>query len=390
MRNQFLKLGLIIRMEYKFKRKFEDSIKKDFFKGKVIIIAGARQIGKTTLVKHILESYNNIVSLNADNPSDKLMLEGRDFDFLDNFIADRDIIFIDEAQKIKEVGNTLKLLVDNYGKKKQIIATGSSSLNLLSNTSEPLTGRKYVYELYPLSIGEIYQGRQVLSLEKELELLLIYGTYPMVYRSSTQEKERLLREISKSYLYKDILELEKIKNPVYLDKLLSALALQIGSEVSLSELGNLVGLDLKTIERYIDLLEKNYVIFRLPPYYTNERKVLSKQNKIYFYDLGIRNALINNFNPLARRNDRGVLWENFLIIERMKLNAYTNRYVSNFFWRTYDGAEIDYIEKYADSLDGFEFKWSKERKAPKSWLEYSNATYKLVNINNYKEFLKIK
>ena len=389
MGSQFLKLGLNIRMEYKFKRKYEEPIKEDFFKGKVIIIAGPRQVGKTTLVNHILGSYDNIVSLNTDNPKDKSMLEGRDFDFLDNFIADRDIIFIDEAQKVKEIGNTLKLLVDNYGDTKQVVATGSSSLNLLSNTSEPLTGRKYVYELYPLSVGEIYEDRNVLSLEKELELLLIYGTYPAVYRSNTKEKERLLREISRSYLYKDILELERIKNPSFLDKLLSALALQIGSEVSLSELSKLVGLDLKTIERYIDLLEKNYVIYRLPPYYTNERKVLSKQNKIYFYDLGIRNALINNFNPLSKRNDRGALWENFLINERMKLNAYTSRYVSNFFWRTYDGAEIDYIEQYADSLDGFEFKWNKERKAPKSWLEYTNATYKLVNIDNFKEFLKI-
>ena len=376
-------------MEYKFKRKFENSIKKDFFKGKVIIIAGARQVGKTTLVEHILESYNNIVSLNADNPSDKLMLEGRDFDFLDNFIADRDIVFIDEAQKIKEVGNTLKLLVDNYGKKKQIIATGSSSLNLLSNTSEPLTGRKYVYELYPLSVTEIYSQRHPLDLDKELENLLIYGSYPDIYSGSLRVKEEQLLEITRSYLYKDILELEDVRNSSSIDKLLSALALQVGSEVSLRELSNLLNLHIGTVERYIDLLEKNYVIFRLPPYYTNQRKVLSKQNKIYFYDLGIRNALINNFNPLSKRNDIGALWENFLIIERMKLNAYTNRYVSNFFWRTYDGAEIDYIEKYADSLDGYEFKWNKEKNAPKSWFEYPNATYKLINTENYKEFLNL-
>lgn len=376
-------------MKYKVKRKFEDKIKQDFFQGKIIIISGARQVGKTTLVNHILEGYDNLLSLNADNPKDRLNLEGRDFDYLNNFIGDRDVIFIDEAQRIEEIGNTLKLLVDNYGEEKQIIATGSSSLNLLSNTSEPLTGRKYVYELFPLSLGEIYEGKNMLSLDKELELLLVYGTYPAVYSSGIVAKERLLREISKSYLYKDILELEQVKNPAYLDKLLSALALQLGSEVSLSELSNLVGLDLKTVERYIDLLEKNYVIFRLPPYYTNERKVLSKQNKIYFYDLGIRNALINNFNPLSKRNDRGALWENFLIIERMKLNAYTNRYVSKFFWRTYDGAEIDYIESYADSLDGYEFKWSKIKKAPKSWFEYPNAKYELVNIDNFKEFLKI-
>jgi hypothetical protein len=376
-------------MNYKYKRKFEDPIKKDFFKGKVIILAGARQVGKTTLVEHILKEYENIVSFNADNPKDRLNLEERDFEFLDNYIGDREIVFIDEAQKVKDIGNTLKLLVDNYGEKKQVIATGSSSLNLLSNTSEPLTGRKYVYELYPLSVSEIYAEKEIMNIDKELESLLIYGTYPAVYSSGVVEKERLLREISKSYLYKDILELEQIRNPANLDKLLSALALQLGSEVSLNELSNLVGLDLKTIERYIDLLEKNYVIFRLPPYFTNQRKVLSKQNKIYFYDLGIRNAIINNFNPLSKRNDRGALWENFLILERMKSNEYEGRHVSKFFWRTYDGAEIDYIEKYADSLDGYEFKWSKERNAPKTWFEYPNATYKLINKENYKEFLNI-
>ena len=375
---------------YNFKRKYEEPIKKDFFKGKIIIVTGARQVGKTTLVEHILQEYDNVVYLNADNPKDRLYLEERDFDFLDNFIGERDIVFIDEAQRIKGIGNTLKLLVDNYKDKKQIIATGSSSLNLLSNTSEPLTGRKYVYELYPLSVGEIYEDKETLSIDKELELLLIYGTYPAVYNSSILEKERILREISKSYLYKDILELERVKNPSHLDTLLSALALQIGSEVSLSELSNLTGLDLKTVERYIDLLEKNYVIFRLPPYFINQRKVLSKQNKIYFYDLGIRNALINNFNPLTKRDDVGALWENFLIIERIKLNAYTNRYVSNFFWKTYDGTEVDYVEQYADSLDGYEIKWNhKKKKAPESWLRNPNSSYKLINIDNYKEFLGI-
>lgn len=327
--------------------------------------------------------------MNADNPTDKSNLQGKDFDYLNNFIADQKIIFIDEAQKIKEIGNTLKLLVDNYGRDKQIIATGSSSLNLLSNTSEPLTGRKYVYELYPLSVGEIFSKKHSSSIDKELELLLIYGMYPAVYTSNIFEKERSLREISKSYLYKDILELEQVKDSACLDTLLSALALQIGSEVSITELSKLVGLDYKTVERYIDLLEKNYVIFRLPPYYTNERKVLSKQNKIYFYDLGIRNALINNFNPLSKRNDKGELWKNFLILERMKLNTYSCRYVKNYFWRTYDGTEVDYIEKHADSLDGYEFKWNKVKSGSRRWLEYPNATYKLVNIDNYKEFLKI-
>lgn len=376
-------------MQYSINRTIEESLKRDFFKGKIIILVGPRQVGKTTLINHILENYSSIITFSGDDRKDRNTLAKNSFAFLDNLIGEKKVIFIDEAQKIEEIGNTLKLLVDNYGEEKQIIATGSSSLNLLSNTSEPLTGRKFVYELYPLSVGEIYSQRHPLDIDKELESLLIYGTYPDIYKGSLKLKENHLTEIIRSYLYKDILELENVKNSSSLDTLLSALALQIGSEVSLSELSNLLNLNLRTVERYIDLLEKNYVIFRLPPYYTNERKVLSKQNKIYFYDLGIRNALINNFNPLSKRNDRGALWKNFLIIERMKLNAYTNRYVSKFFWRTYDGAEIDYIEKYADSLDGFEFKWSKVKNAPKSWLEYTNAKYELINMDNFKKFLKI-
>ncbi len=376
-------------MQYKIKRTIEGSIRNDFFKGKVIIIAGPRQVGKTTLVEHLLKNSTNVITFNGDSRKDRNSLAKNDFEFMNKLIGENEIVFIDEAQKVEEIGNTLKLLVDKYKEEKQIIATGSSSLNLLSNTSEPLTGRKFVYELYPLSVGEIYSQRHPLDLDKELENLLIYGSYPDIYNGSLKLKENRLVEISRSYLYKDILELEEVRNSSSIDKLLSALALQIGSEVSLRELSNLLNLHIGTVERYIDLLEKNYVIFRLPPYYTNERKVLSKQNKIYFYDLGIRNALINNFNPLSKRNDRGALWENFLIIERMKLNAYTNRYVSKFFWRTYDGAEIDYIEKYADSLDGFEFKWSKVKNAPKSWLEYTNAKYELINMDNFKKFLKI-
>ncbi|KUK77787.1 MAG: hypothetical protein XD93_0078 [candidate division WS6 bacterium 34_10] len=376
-------------MQYTIKRTIEESLREDFFKGKVIILTGPRQVGKTTLVNHILKSYSSIITFNGDNRKDRETLAKNDFEYLDNLIGEKKIVFIDEAQKIDEIGNTLKLFVDNYQEEKQIIATGSSSLNLLSNTSEPLTGRKYTYELFPLSIKEIYSDRHPLDIDKELESLLIYGTYPDIYEGDRETKEKHLIEITKSYLYKDILELENVKNSSSLDSLLAALALQVGSEVSLTELSNLLDLNLRTIERYIDLLEKNYVIFRLPPYFTNQRKVLSKQNKIYFYDLGIRNAIINNFNPLSKRNDRGALWENFLILERMKSNEYEGRHVSKFFWRTYDGAEIDYIEKYADSLDGYEFKWSKERNAPKTWFEYPNATYKLINKENYKEFLNI-
>lgn len=376
-------------MEYSIKREMLLSIKKDIFAGKVIILTGARQVGKTTLVKNLLSKYRNVLSFNADNPTDRQKLENRDFEYLNSLIGSNKIIFIDEAQKVSNIGDTLKVLVDNYGKNKQIIATGSSSLNLLSNTSEPLTGRKYVYELFSLSLREIYPKGKYLKLEKELNNLLIYGSYPEIYLAPIKEKQRLLFEITESYLYQDILMLEQIRNPEMLNKLLSAVALQIGSEVSLNELSNLVNLDLKTVERYIDLLEKNYVLFRLPPYYTNQRKTLSKRNKIYFYDLGIRNALINNFNDLDLRNDVGSLWENFLIVERLKLKKYKMIYTSQYFWKTYDGAEIDLVEQIADKLDGYEFKWSKKGRVPKSWLEYPNATYKLVNRENYKEFLEV-
>jgi uncharacterized protein len=376
-------------MEKHIKREIQKSLLGDFFKGKIIIIAGARQVGKTTLVEAILKDKQGLITFNADNPTDREKLEKRDLEQLISIIGDAKIIFIDEAQKVVDIGNTLKLLVDHYGKEKQIIATGSSSLNLLSNTSESLTGRKYVYELYSLSVREICSDKNTLRLEKELSDLLVYGTYPEIYLSSIDNKQRLLTEIASSYLYQDILELEQVRNPETLNKLLSAIALQIGSEVSLSELGKTVNLDLKTVERYIDLLEKNYVLFRLPPYYTNQRKTLSKLNKIYFYDLGIRNALINNFNRLDKRNDVGSLWENFIIVERMKLREYGGRYANQYFWKTYDGSEIDLVEQVAEKLNGYEIKWGRERTSPKSWLEYPNSSYEVVNRENFKDFLEI-
>jgi len=369
-------------------REITDSLKADMFKGKVIVLTGARQVGKTTLMKSILSDLKGVLSLNADNATDRSKLENQDFDKLKTLIGDYRIIFIDEAQKVTDIGDTLKLLVDNYKDEKQIIATGSSSLNLLSNTEEPLTGRKYVYELFSLSVREIVPDLNPLVLEKELSNLLIYGTYPEIYKSSEKDKQRLLTEITGSYLYQDILELEQVRNPATLHKLLSAIALQLGSQASLNELSNLTGLDLKTVERYIDLLEKNYVLFRLPPYHTNQRKTLSKLNKIYFYDLGIRNALINNFNSLGLRSDIGALWENFLIVERMKLRQYKTIYASQYFWRTYNGAEIDLVEQREGKLFGYEFKWGKKHTTPKSWLDYPNSEYKLINKENFIDMLK--
>jgi len=244
-----------------------------------------------------------------------------------------------------------------------------------------------VHELFSLSVREIVPDLNPLYLEKELSQILIYGAYPEIYTSNENDKQRLLTEIVSSYLYQDILELEQVRNPATLHKLLSAIALQLGSETSLNELSSLTGLDLKTVERYIDLLEKNYVLFRLPPYYTNRRKTLSKLNKIYFYDVGVRNALINNFNPLDLRNDVGALWENFLIVERMKLRQCKGIYASQYFWRTYDGAEIDLVESREGKLYGYEFKWGRKRSSSKSWLDYPSAQYKLINRENFIELL---
>lgn len=372
-----------------FVREIETKIAADFFLGKVIVVSGPRQVGKTTLIRKLLSNQKSVAYLNADESSDNSKLSEQNFESLDSLFKDSKFIFIDEAQKVKGIGNTLKILVDRYKDTKQVIATGSSSINLLSNTQEALTGRKFVYELYPLSIREINTDLNLLKMDKILDDVLIYGTYPDVYKAGTDQKIRILTELSSSYLYQDILELEQVRNPSVLSKLLTALALQLGSEVSLNELSNLTGLDLKTIERYIDLLEKNYVIFRLPPYYTNQRKTLSKLNKIYFNDLGVRNALINNFNPLNLRNDVGALWENYLVLERMKLRSYQRIYANQYFWRTYGGAEIDLVEEREGLLYGYEFKWGNRKTSPKSWLEYPNSKFKLINRENFVDFLTI-
>ena len=368
-------------------RELTSKIKKDFFKGKVIILVGPRQVGKTTLIKSILTD-KNVVEFVGDNPTDRVKLENRDFEQLNTLIGNKQFIFIDEAQKIKNIGQTLKLLVDNLKSNQQIIATGSSSLNILSNTQEALTGRKFIYELFGFSLREIFPEMNPLTIEKNLSNMLIFGSYPEVFLNSGDHRQRILTDITGSYLYKDILELEQIKNPASLNKLLIAIALQIGSKVSLTELSATVGLDIKTVERYIDLLEKNYVLLRLSPYYTNQRKTLSKQNKIFFYDLGVRNALINNFNPLEQRGDIGGLWENFLILERLKYRQVMRINATQYFWRTYDGAEIDLIEQRQGKLYGYEFKWARERTTPQSWLSYPNSEYKLINKHNFISFLK--
>lgn len=292
-------------------RLITENIKKNFFSGKVIMIVGARQVGKTTLCKSILSDFEKegkkVFSLNGDYPSDRESFLNKDLEQLKPIVDKYDIIFIDEGQKIESIGQSLKILVDHYGESKQFLVTGSSSFHLLDSSSETLTGRKRVFKLYQLSYSEIFDNNPLVA-NKSLEQTLIYGTYPEVVKAtSNKEKEGALLELTTSTLYKDILEFQLVKNPSVLQNLLKALALQIGSEVSYNELSNLLGIDNSTVEKYIDLLEKSFVVFRLPPLFTNKRKEISKSKKIYFYDVGIRNTIINNFNTLDLRMDTGAI-----------------------------------------------------------------------------------
>lgn len=376
-----------------YKRIIKEKIINDFFKWKIIMILWARQIWKTTLVEDVLENnFKNKekIFFNWDDFQDIEILDKNSLEKLSPFVDSKDIIFIDEAQKIKNIWNTLKILIDNYKNKKQIIITGSSSMNLLDLTNEPLTWRKIVYQLFPISISEIGKTFDLKKVQKEKESFLIYWNYPAVLNEiNFNEKIKILKELANSSLYRDILEFQQIKNSNIIMKLLKLLALQIWSEVSINELATNLWIDTKTVNRYIDLLEKSFIIFKLPPYFTNKRKELNKSNKIYFCDLWIRNSIINDFNILENRNDIWNLWENFLIIERIKNNNYFNKFWNNYFWRTYNQQEIDYIEEFNWNLNCFEFKWwNKKVKFPKLFSEmYPKNNFKLINQENFLDFL---
>ncbi|MBI2968116.1 MAG: ATP-binding protein [Bacteroidetes bacterium] len=363
--------------------------------GKILVITGARQTGKTTLVQELLKEYTEKTKIfNCDNPTDRDFLHNRNLEFLKSVVGDSRIIFIDEAQKVENIGQTLKLLVDEYKKRTQIIATGSSAVHLLENTGEPLTGRKRVFNLFPFSIIELFPENDPLTIHKSLEQILIYGLYPEVWTHENFEaKKEVLRELVSGYLFKDIFEMALVKNPLFLTNLVKALAHQIGSEVSYNELSGLLGMDKKTVDRYIDLLEKNFILFRLPPYTSNKRREISRTKKIYFYDLGIRNAVINNFSQIPDRNDKGALFENFLMVERLKQSEYGRKFINRYFWRTYDGAEIDLIEEINGRIDAFEFKWSGDKRKfltpPEAWRNAKNFNYSVVDKNNFYEWLKL-
>jgi hypothetical protein len=370
-------------------RKIEKNIVENLFKGKVIIIYGARQVGKTTLVKKIADDYKGQSSyFNCDLISVQDALSIPEANRIKNFLGDHNIIILDEAQRIKNIGLILKILIDTYPEL-QIIATGSSSFDLANEINEPLTGRKIVFNLFPLSVEEIMGDNGFLYIDSKLEKILRYGTYPDVFFSEDKEAASKLEEIASSYLFKDILSFDKIKKSSIIVKLLQLLALQVGSEVSYNELASKLGINRITVEKYIDILEQCFILFRINSFSRNLRNEISKSIKIYFYDLGVRNILIKNLNPLDIRNDAGFLWENFCILERIKRNKYNNIFANYYFWRTYDQKEIDFIEERDGKLFAYEFKLNREHsKAPSIFLEtYKNSQYQTINRENYYKFL---
>lgn len=385
------------------KRSLQDQIENWLYRRKIIVLYGARQVGKTTLVKAILEKYiqndpnNNLNQaeslykyLNCELFSIQNKLETTNEESLRSYLGKAKLVILDEAQKIENIGLTLKIVADTYPET-QIIATGSSSFDLSNKISEPLTGRAIKFMLYPLSLYELYNSYDRFKIDAMLENVLRFGTYPEIVNASEDDAKRLLESIASNYLYKDILEFENIKNSKLLFNLLQLLALQLGNEVSYHELGKSLGISSITVKRYIDLLEKCFVVFSLNAFSRNIRKEISKSVKIYFYDCGIRNTLIQNYNPLNMRNDTGALWENFCVIERLKYNQAHERFVNSYFWRTYDQKEIDYIEEHSGKLEGYEFKWGKGLKTfkpPNIFLDtYENASVKRIDRGNYQDFL---
>ena len=341
-------------------RQLQETIESRMFAGKAIIVTGARQVGKSTLLKMIVDKQDKpALQLNCDEPEVKDMLADMNTAELRLLIGANKIVAIDEAQRVENIGMTLKRITDNFPDV-QLLVTGSSSFELQDRLNEPLTGRKYEYHLFPLSTAEILGSSGLLGVRQTLEQRLIFGSYPDIVSHADNAKE-LLHNLAGSYLYKDLLSLESVRRPVLLGKLLTALALQVASEVSYNELAQTIGTDNKTVEKYIDLLEKCYIIFKLNGFNRNLRTELKKGKKIYFYDNGVRNAILQNFAPLSLRQDTGALWENFIISERIKANQYAARYANSYFWRTTQQQEIDYIEECDGQFTLFEMKWNPRR-----------------------------
>ena len=361
-------------------------------KGKVLLLIGPRQVGKTTLLKNILTSISSekkVQFWNCDESDVRQFLSEANSAKLKSFVGNSDFIVIDEAQRVKDIGLTIKLLHDSFPNV-QLAVTGSSSLDLSNSINEPLTGRKFEYNLFPFSTNELVNHTSMLEEMRLLKNRLVYGFYPDVVNNPGEEKE-ILTNIVNSYLYKDLFEFQDIRKSSVIEKLVQALALQVGSEVSFNELGNLLGIDTVTVQRYVDLLEKAYVIFHIRSFSRNVRNELKKSIKIYFYDNGVRNSVISNFSPVELRSDIGALWENFLISEKIKNNAYHNKHAKYYFWRTTQKQEIDFIEEVDQNLFAYEFKYNPKKinsKCPVTFSNnYPNVPFDVITSENYMDFV---
>lgn len=370
------------------KRTLQDRIHSKIGRGKAIIIIGPRQVGKTTLISSYLKGADYHF-FDGDDPVTRTQLDTPNTEQIRTIIGNKKVVFIDEAQRINNIGLTMKIIVDQF-KDVQLWISGSSSFSLFNELNEPLTGRKWEYELFPISWEEFEEDQGYMIAERQLEDRLRFGMYPDVINNPGEEIE-ILQNLVNSYLYKDILSYSGIKKPDVLDKLVRALALQVGSEVKYNELSRLIGIDKNTVEKYISVLEKGYVIFRLPSYSRNIRNEIKKGRKIYFYDNGMRNMIIGAMNEVKLRTDIGALWENFLISERIKQNSYKTTLAKSYFWRTTQQQEIDYIEEIGTQLQAFEFKWNPKRKGKISttFTEEYQAEGTVITRDNFREFIKI-
>ncbi len=357
--------------------------------GKVILVLGPRQTGKTTLMKELTKDAKSKLWLNCDEPISRANLESANLTQLKQLIGSAKTLVIDEAQRVKNIGLTIKLIADEINDV-QVLVSGSSALELANEFNEPLTGRKWEYHLYPISWEELVTTNGLLEAQRQLELRLVYGMYPEVINNLGNERE-VLTSLAGSYLYKDLLAYKGLRKPELLDKLLKALALQLGQEVSFNELSNLLQVDKGTVSEYINLLEQAFIIMRLQPLSRNLRNEISSSRKIYFWDTGIRNAIIGNYAPLSQRNDVGALWENFLISERIKFMHYGGHHHNHYFWRTHAQQEIDYVEERDGRMYAFEFKWNpkSKKKIPKTFgAAYPQSTERIITPENFDTFVQ--
>ncbi len=371
-----------------YQRTLSEIVRKKIGRGKAIMIIGPRQVGKTTLIQKELKG-KDYKFFDGDDPSVRRILREPNTERIRDLIGKSKIVFVDEAQRIEGIGLTLKIITDQF-KEVQLWISGSSSFTLSHELNEPLTGRKWKYELLPISWEEYENHLGYLKAEQQLENRLLYGFYPDVLNNPGEEQE-ILKNLVDSYLYRDILSYAEIRKPEVLDKLVQALALQLGSEVNYNELSQLIEVDKNTVKRYIDILEKGYVIFKLGSFSRNVRNEIKTNKKVYFYDNGVRNMIIGNFNDLSLRQDKGSLWENFLISERLKQNNYKMSLARSYFWRTRQQQEVDYVEEMGGRIYGYEFKWSSKKKVrlPKTFVEKYDAEEKLIHRKNFREFINL-